>query len=293
LIISDCDFVGYGADATTDAALYNPNTSGTLTIAASNVTGLTVRTASGGTTVVTNAVTIRIEGLTEGSAGTLIAAETVGTITTGDVLLEGLANSSGVIEDTGFNYEGAFDPSGLDVICRARNQGFCNAAIADDGGVFTDETTAANSTTTNDMILTPATAVNGDAYLFGHNEEFGALKLDISDVGSGFTITWQYWNGAWTALTGVTDDTSSFSVSGENKVSWTIPGDWVDTTINSQGPFRYVRALVGSVSSPNQARARVCSLDVTRYLPFTQSRVIEATGLTVVVPWTQDTISTF
>ena len=48
------------------------------------------------------------------------ATETVGTITTGDVLLTGLTNASGVIEDTGFVYQAAFNPSGLDISIKAR-----------------------------------------------------------------------------------------------------------------------------------------------------------------------------
>ena len=39
----------------------------------------------------------------------VIANETVGTITTGDVIMEELANSSGVAQITDFNYEGAFE----------------------------------------------------------------------------------------------------------------------------------------------------------------------------------------
>ena len=163
--------------------------------------------------------------------------------------------------------------------------------MADDGGALTDETTNANSTTTNDMTLTPVTPVNDDRYYFGHNEQFGQLKLDITDAGSGFTITWEYHNGTiWTALSGVVDNTNSFSALGENIVSWTIPGDWVDQTINSQGPFRYVRAVVGSVAGPNQARGRKCKLDVDKYLAFTQDRIISSTGLTVVATWVRDTI---
>lgn len=48
------------------------------------------------------------------------ATETVGTITDGDVLLTGLTNSSGILETTTFNYEVAFDPTGLDIQVKAR-----------------------------------------------------------------------------------------------------------------------------------------------------------------------------
>lgn len=53
-------FTGYGADDTTDSALFNPNTSGTLTINASDMSGLTINTAPGGTTVVNNTITLSL-----------------------------------------------------------------------------------------------------------------------------------------------------------------------------------------------------------------------------------------
>lgn len=252
----------------------------------------TVDNVNGSTVNVVNAVTVRTEGLTEGAAVKIIANETVGTVTSGDTLSEGLAGSDGVYSYSQ-NYEGAFNPSGLDVIVRARNQGFPNAAIADDGGSLTDETTASNSTTLNDMTLLPATPVVNDAYYFGHNEEFGQVKLELSTVAIGtLNIVWEYWDGgAWSTLT-KTDGTSNFTQSGT--ISWPIPNDWADTTVNGQGPYRYVRARLSAFVSILQVpKGRFCKLDVTRYLPFTQNRVITSDGLTVVATWIEDTISEF
>jgi len=286
-------FTGYGANDTNDAAFYN-NAGGSITLSVTNGgDSPTVRTVAN--TTVENAVTVRIEGLTEGAAAKVIADETVGSITTGDVIFEILADSNGVAEITNFNYEGAFDPSGLDVIVRARQQGLPNAAIADDNAVQTDETTAANSSMTEDMTLLPTTpVVNQDRYLFGHAEKFDSLKLDISTVGTGgFTITWQYWNGAWVNLSGVTDDTNSLSVLNENKVSWTIPGDWATTTENGQGPFFYVRAAYTAGTVTITPVGRMVTLNVNRYIPFAQDRIILSTGLTVVAQWVRDLISEF
>ena len=256
----------------------------------------TVRTAAN--TDVQNAVTVRVESLSEGAAVSVIADETVGTITAGDVIFDALANSSGVAEITDFNYEGAFDPSGLDVIVRARQQGIPNAAIQDDNGAFADETTAANSNTTNDINLLPATpVVNQDRYLFGHAEQFGGLKVSITTAGTGgFTITPQYWNGAWVNLSGVTDDTSNLSLTGDRKIIWTIPGDWATSTINSQGPFYYVRLAYTAGTVTITPLARRAQLDVTRYLPFPQiptTFTVLSTGLTVVAQWVEDKISNF
>lgn len=252
------------------------------------------------TTTINNAVTVRLEGVAEGTAISVIAQETVGTITAGDIILEGLANASGVLETTTFNYESAFNPSGLDVRITARNQGLPNAAVADDGGAQTDETTAANSGTTNDMTLTPTTPATGDAYYWGHSEQPTGLKINISDAttDTGQTITWEYWNGAWVSLSGVIDDTNSFQNSGLNYVSWTQPGDWATTTVNGQGPYYYLRARVSAVGgTPEQARGRWSSLDVTRYLPIPPTGVLQRTitgsGLTATLSQAVDSISTF
>ena len=288
-------FNDYGADGTTDAAVYiSANVAVTINIQNGGDTP-TVRN-SGTAPTINNAVTVRVDGVAEGTSCKVIADETAGTITTGDIIFELFADSNGIAQITDFNYEGAFG-AGLDVLVRARNQGIATAAIAEDGGVFTDETTNANSVATNDMNLTPATPANNDRYYFGHQEEFRQLKVEVSDVGSGFTITWQYWNGAWVSLSGVTDNTSSFSVSGENIVSWTPPSDWATTTVNSQGPLYYVRAQVGSVAGPNQARGRMAMLDVTRYLPIPPKGVLQRTitsaGLTATLSQAVDSISIF
>ncbi len=50
----------------------------------------------------------------------LVANETVGTITTGDVILTGLTNASGIVTDAAFDYEAAFAPSGLDCLLTVR-----------------------------------------------------------------------------------------------------------------------------------------------------------------------------
>jgi hypothetical protein len=125
------------------------------------------------------------------------------------------------------------------------------AAIADDGGAFTDETTAAGNATADDLTLLPAAPAVNDAYYFGGNDPFVSLQLNVSTAGVGtYTITWEYYDGiGWVALSGVTDGTSGFTVSGENTVSFTQPLDWATTTVNTQGPFYYIRARVSAFTS--------------------------------------------
>jgi hypothetical protein len=60
---------------------------------------------------------------------------------------------------------------------------------------------------------------------------FGRAKFNLAVAAVGGTYVWEYWNGsAWTSLT-VTDGTSGFTTNGV--VTWTIPGTWATTAVNS------------------------------------------------------------
>ncbi len=121
------------------------------------------------------------------------------------------------------------------------------AAVAEDGGVFTDETTEANEATADDMTLFPATPAAGvDRYNFGFATQANDFELDVSTAGTGtYTVVWEYWNGtAWAALAGVVDDTTGFKTAGRENVSWTVPSDWALSKIDGLGPFYYIRAEI-------------------------------------------------
>ena len=247
-----------------------------------------------GTVTVNQAATVIFQGMTEGSSVKLIANETVGSVTVGDVLFIGRTDSDGLITYV-HNFEGD-----IDILVRARNQGIATAAIADDGGVLTDETDEANDVTADDVNLLPATPVADDQYYIAHAvDQFTRVKVDVTDAnGTGSTITWQYFNGTiFTALSGVVDGTNNFENTGENIVSWDLPGDWVANTINTQGPFFYVRARLTTLGSANQTRARRITVDATRFLPFPPTgdaiRTILSTGLTETIPWVEDNIAKF
>lgn len=123
------DFVGCTFDQSGTNDIEVTNSTGTATI---NISGggtvptVTDSTTGSGDYVVNNNVSIIVT-ITDDAAAAIenarvevSATETVGTITSGDVLLTGLTNASGIIQDTAFNYEAAFDPSGLDVSIKAR-----------------------------------------------------------------------------------------------------------------------------------------------------------------------------
>lgn len=124
-------------------------------------------------------------------------------------------------------------------------------AIADDGGSQTDETTAANNATANDMTLLPTIPAVNDAYYFGSDEPFLNLRINIGQNGAGtWTIVWEYYNGAtWASISDVNDGTSGFRAgTGNKEVKFSPPTDWATTSVSGINAF-WVRARVSSYTS--------------------------------------------
>ena len=126
-----------------------------------------------------------------------------------------------------------------------------DGAVADDGGSQTDQTTAANNDTTNDMTLLPSTPAVNDAYYLGSLEIQSRIYINISTAGSGtWTIVWEYWDGsAWTALSNVTDGTTGFTVSGINSINFTVPSNWATKTVASIASVYWIRGRVSVYTS--------------------------------------------
>lgn len=100
--------------------------------------------------------------------------------------------------------------------------------------VFVDETTDINDTDVNDVLLPPIQiTTQGDCIYLGDSAIFNGVTINVGTAGhyTNVTITWQYWNGAWTPLTGITDNTNGFKNSGTNTVNFTTPGDWAPYTV--------------------------------------------------------------
>ena len=524
MTLTDVTFTSYSVvEGDIDTALWFRRTSGTITLGISGGTTPSFKT-DGATVVITNAVTVRVEGVTEGAAVSVLSDETVGTQRIGDIIFEQLADSSGVAQIADFNFEGAFG-AGLDVKARARQSGVPNGAQVSDNGVFTDFTPETNTSTlgfansfdgANDFfnrgatltglvdgklgyincwfrragtgieaiwrddvsnarltlsfsvvdilsvfgrssgggtrldlrantaitdtdwhhlivswdLNTAATAffyvddvdetnsvshvdadldlatnpvdwglgarpdtgaskytgeiaefifdptyvaindtktrrefitangtpayvgadgslpsgtavmvyfggsnrfsdfntnrgtggpftVNGaltdggnvtdtnmypatpvidqDSFYFGHAEQSSGVKLHLVVAATGSpTITPQYWDGdSWEPLTGVVDDTTDLTVLGENKITWTLPGDWATSTEGGLGPFFWMRLLFDAGTMTVNPELRKAVLDVDRYLPFTRDAEVTSSGVTVVASWVLDDIGQF
>jgi len=126
-----------------------------------------------------------------------------------------------------------------------------SGAVAVDGAAETDETTAANNATVNDMTLLPATPAQNDAYAFGGAQTFDGLTIKIGTAGVGvWTITWEYYNGsAWAALAGVTDGTAGFTAAaGDHNVTFTRPADWATVALGGLTQY-FIRGRVSAYTS--------------------------------------------
>ena len=118
-------------------------------------------------------------------------------------------------------------------------------------GSYTDETTAANNSTANDMTLMRSSPQVNDAYYFGGKEPFYKLTLNIGTAGAGtWTITWEYYNGStWAAIPDVYDPTNGFRAgTGNFNIVFSPPYDWASTTVSSI-PAYWIRARVSSFTS--------------------------------------------
>ena len=108
------------------------------------------------------------------------------------------------------------------------------------------------------------TAANGDFFYVGHGQLFGGCRLDMTaNVNvTVTTMTAKYWDGAaWQPVT-ITDGTAAAGapLAQDGDVTWNIPGDWQQKTINAS-PMYWIRFQVAAALS---AAVEVTEADVIR-----------------------------
>lgn len=125
-------------------------------------------------------------------------------------------------------------------------------AVADDGGVQTDQTSAANNTTANDVIVLPAVPAVNDAFYWGFSSNIlDTIRINIGTNGAGtWTIVWEYWNGSiWTGLSNVSDGTNGFRAgTGNKEVDFDRPSNWALTTVKTISAY-WIRSRVSAYTS--------------------------------------------
>ncbi len=167
-------------------------------------------------------------------------------------------------------------------IANKQNIGNLTHIKIDDGGAFTDIFPI--SSYPQDLL--PTVPVVNDALYFGQEDitntgPFDSLVFDIAAVityTSGYTIVWEYWNGAWATLT-VTDNTDTgdvFRASGVNSVHWTQPSDWATTAVDSITGY-WVRArlsaLAGTITPPTQQNRDIYTI-VNPFFEVTNTNIL-------------------
>ncbi|MDD4995237.1 MAG: hypothetical protein PHW53_02110 [Patescibacteria group bacterium] len=117
-----------------------------------------------------------------------------------------------------------------------------------DGSVFTGQTGDAQTDVPGDVPLGRDTAPKSSALYItagsfdGVNTYFNEVWINITTPGEGGSPVWEYMGdgSGWKTLT-VTDETESFTHAGWGKVSWTIPSDWIGSSIEGKSGL-WVRA---------------------------------------------------
>lgn len=140
------------------------------------------------------------------------------------------------------------------------------SVFIDDGGVFSGIFPASVLPVT----LLPAVPVVDDALYCGINTAladtgpFNNVVLDIltpASATTSYTLTWEYYNGSWVALT-VQDGTNQLSEVGVNGIYWRQPADWIETTVNGVTGYFIrgrVSALTGTLTPPTQQNRNIYS----------------------------------
>jgi len=122
---------------------------------------------------------------------------------------------------------------------------------------FVDQTTGFNDATSANFTPFPTSEAVDDYCAFGRDQTFVKLTFDSAGGTSGAAgvVAWQYWDGSdWTALAGVTDGTTSFTVAVADgqEVTWTEPSDWAARSLGTDtAHYYYVRAVITTVYSTN------------------------------------------
>jgi hypothetical protein len=136
-------------------------------------------------------------------------------------------------------------------------------AVQRDGLVYTDYTTEAQSSATNDLPLLAAAPAVDDSWLFACDNPCRIFNQEIDTAGVGtWTITYEYWNGSdWIAFSNVDDRTVGYTEVGLNATTWDMPSDWATQTVTGTSVSSYwgrgrVSAFTSMATQPLGSRQR-------------------------------------
>jgi hypothetical protein len=118
---------------------------------------------------------------------------------------------------------------------------------------YTAYTNEAKEATANDVPLLPAVIGANDALYIGFVKELpGVVKINVTTAGAGtYTLAFEYWNGAWTALTVVGEvKNDKYKVAEISMLAWIVPSDAVLVTINGGQAYWFrLRYVSGTMTT--------------------------------------------
>lgn len=139
--------------------------------------------------------------------------------------------------------------------------------------VYVNVTTDLADAGASDVAIFPTSEAVGDQFAMGFESPFTNVVIVTGTLGTVGSGTWKYWNGtAWTAVTGISDGTTGFTVS-PGTATWTMPTDWVRRSLNGSAELYYVVFECAVVYTINPL---VTSATIDKHGPF-DSYVTEVT----------------
>jgi len=129
-------------------------------------------------------------------------------------------------------------------------------------GDYTDDTTNANDSDSAGDVMWPSSSTKV-AFVGHQTSQFGTVVVDVATAIGGLPGEpyWYYWNGsAWTQLT-ITTSTTPFYATGVQSFSFTVPTDWVTTTVNGVDAY-WTSSAQGYVATDNTSGAWISQISV-------------------------------
>jgi len=150
---------------------------------------------------------------------------------------------------------------------------------------YTDNTDEANSVGGTAFNIFPDGGTNNYLYL-GSNDRFSNIYFVLSTVAGGTGVMndgWEYYNGStWSTLT-VIDGTSELTADGS--ISFTLPSDWAETTVNNSDSLYFIRCQPSTAFSVTNPTALQIRLDqdyvIEEEVDLTEVAVYKSTGIVV------------
>ena len=158
---------------------------------------------------------------------------------------------------------------------------FCKSYNHDNTKFVDIASSAAQGEWTAAYQMFPDTEVENDACYFGCATPFGNIYIDIDTVATfgADSITWEYYNGSWTALTLIWDKTDSDDQDGDRpfqedgNIFFSAPTDWVANEIDSQTAY-WIRARCNGtvdftqIPTTNSAEHKITTIDTGTKMPY-------------------------